>query len=62
MTKLIVAALLSASFGAASMAADMPLTAAPMAADAPAAGTTTPKQTSKQHKQRKKPHAPATTQ
>jgi hypothetical protein len=63
MTKLIATALLSVSFAAAAMAADMPKTAAPMSADAPAAGTTTTKPAGKKHsgKKGKKAPAPSTT-
>ncbi len=59
MTKLIATALLSVSFAAAAMAADMPKTAAPMSADAPAAGTTAGKTTSKKHSKKGKKAAPA---
>jgi hypothetical protein len=60
---LITTALLTFGFAAASMAADMPKTAAPMAADtatpAPTTKTKTTKHTSKKHK--KATPAPATT-
>jgi hypothetical protein len=60
---LITTALLTFGFAAASMAADMPKTAAPMAADtatpAPTTKTKTVKHTSKKHK--KATPAPATT-
>jgi hypothetical protein len=60
---LITTALLTFGFAAASMAADMPKSAAPMAADtttaAPATKTKTTKHTSKKHK--KAAPAPATT-
>ena len=61
---LIGAALLSFGFAAMAMSADMPKSAAPMAADTPAAGTaaTTPaKPAKKPSKKKKKPAAPATT-
>ena len=60
---LIISALLSMGLAAGAMAADMPKTAAPMSADAPAASgttTTTPK-SGKKHKKKKKAAAPATT-
>jgi hypothetical protein len=58
---LITTALLTFGFAAASMAADMPKSAAPMAADTatPAPKTKTTKHTSKKHK--KATPAPATT-
>ena len=63
---LIVSALLTMGLAAGAMAADMPKTAAPMSADAPAAaGTTTdaPKATKKKHhgKKKKAAAAPSTT-
>jgi hypothetical protein len=58
---LITTALLTFGFAAASMAADMPKSAAPMAADTatPAPATKTHKHTAKKHK--KATTAPATT-
>jgi hypothetical protein len=60
---LITTALLTFGLAAAAMSADMPKTAAPMAADTPAAGTATetPKPAKKSHKKHKKAPAPATT-
>jgi hypothetical protein len=60
---LITTALLTFGLAAAAMSADMPKTAAPMAADTPAAGTATdaPKPAKKPHKKHKKAPAPATT-
>jgi hypothetical protein len=51
MTKLIATALLSVGFAAASMAADMPKSAGPIAADQPAANssTTAPAKSGKKH-------------
>jgi len=60
---LIISALLTMGLAAGAMAADMPKTAAPMSADAPAASgttTTTPK-TGKKHKKKKSTPAPTTT-
>ncbi|MGA2838754.1 MAG: hypothetical protein ABSG18_01050 [Steroidobacteraceae bacterium] len=60
---LIISALLSMGLAAGAMAADMPKTAAPMSADAPAASgttTTTPK-SGKKHKKKKTAPAPTTT-
>jgi len=60
---LIIAALLTMGLAAGAMAADMPKTAAPMSADAPAASgttTTTPK-SGKKHKKKKTAPAPTTT-
>jgi hypothetical protein len=59
---LIVSALLTMGIAASAMAADMPKTAAPMSADAPAAGTASTASTSgkKKHK-KKKAAAPTTT-
>jgi hypothetical protein len=60
---LIISALLSMGLAAGAMAADMPKTAAPMSADAPAASgttTTTPKP-GKKHKKKKAAPAPTTT-
>jgi hypothetical protein len=60
---LIISALLSMGLAAGAMAADMPKTAAPMSADAPAASgttTTTPK-AGKKHKKKKAAPAPTTT-
>ena len=55
---LIISALLTMGLAAGAMAADMPKTAAPMAADAPAAsGTTTTTNTSKGKKHPKKKKA-----
>jgi hypothetical protein len=65
--KLITSALLSVGIAAAAMAADMPKSAAPMAADTPAAGSTTaapakPASKSKKSKKGKKSTAaPSTT-
>jgi hypothetical protein len=59
----IISALLSMGLAAGAMAADMPKTAAPMSADAPAASgttTTTPK-SGKKHKKKKTAPAPTTT-
>lgn len=60
---LIISALLTMGLAAGAMAADMPKTAAPMSADAPAAsGTTTPAPKKKHHSKKKKaPAAPTTT-
>jgi hypothetical protein len=61
---LIASALMTFGLAAGSMAADMPKTAAPMTADAPAAsGTTTdaPKPAKKHKKKKKAPAAPTTT-
>jgi hypothetical protein len=61
---LISAALLTFGLAAMAMSADMPKSAAPMAADTPAAGTaaTTPaKPAKKPSKKKKKAAAPATT-
>ncbi len=60
---LIISALLTMGLAAGAMAADMPKTAAPMSADAPAASgttTTTPK-SGKKHKKKKAAPAPTTT-
>jgi len=60
---LIISALLTMGLAAGAMAADMPKTAAPMSADAPAASgttTTTPKP-GKKHKKKKAAPAPTTT-
>ncbi|MGO9991720.1 MAG: hypothetical protein ACLPTF_04290 [Steroidobacteraceae bacterium] len=60
---LIISALLTMGLAAGAMAADMPKTAAPMSADAPAASgttTTTPK-SGKKHKKKKSAPAPTTT-
>jgi len=55
---LIISALLTMGLAAGAMAADMPKTAAPMSADAPAAsGTTTTTNTSKGKKHPKKKKA-----
>ena len=59
----IISALLTMGLAAGAMAADMPKTAAPMSADAPAASgttTTTPK-SGKKHKKKKTAPAPTTT-
>jgi len=61
---LITSALLTLGLAAGAMAADMPKSAAPMSADAPAAsGTSTdaPKTTKKHSKKKKKAAAPPTT-
>jgi hypothetical protein len=60
---LISTALLTLSFAAAAMAADMPKAAAPMAADAPAAAApaSDTSKPAKKHKKHKKAAAPATT-
>jgi hypothetical protein len=55
---LIASALLTLGFAAGAMAADMPKTAAPMSADAPAASSTTTS-TSKPAKKHKKKKAAA---
>lgn len=47
---LITSALLAFGIAAGALAADMPKTAAPMAADTPASGTTTTPSTSTKHK------------
>jgi hypothetical protein len=62
MTKLIATALLSVGFAAASMAADMPKSAGPIAADQPAASSSTaaPTKSPKKHgKKGKKAPAPS---
>jgi hypothetical protein len=64
MTKLIATALLSLGFATAAMAADMPKSAAPMAADTGTAGTSTPAKATKKHggkKSKKSTPAPTTT-
>jgi hypothetical protein len=61
---LITSALLTLGLAAGAMAADMPKSAAPMSADAPAAsGTSTdaPKTAKKHSKKKKKAAAPSTT-
>jgi hypothetical protein len=61
---LIISALMTMGLAAGAMAADMPKTAAPMTADAPAAsGTMTdaPKPAKKHKKKKKAAAAPATT-
>jgi hypothetical protein len=59
---LIVTALMSLGLAAGAMAADMPKTAAPMSADAPAAGTpSTTTKSGKKHHKKKKPAAAAPT-
>jgi len=59
---LIISALMTMGLAAGAMAADMPKAAAPMSADAPAAGTTdAPKATKKKHHKKKKAAAPSTT-
>jgi len=61
---LIISALLTMGLAAGAMAADMPKTAAPMSADAPAASSTTdaPKTTKKKkHHKKKAAAAPSTT-
>ena len=60
---LITSALLTLGLAAAAMAADMPKTAAPMAADAPAAAAPAADaaKPAKKHKKHKKAAAPATT-
>jgi hypothetical protein len=59
---LIISALLTLGLAAGAMAADMPKTAAPMAADASAASSSAdaPK-TTKKHKKKKSAPAPTTT-
>jgi len=61
MIKLIASALLSVGIAAAAMAADMPKSAVSMAADAPAAGTTssTPSKPAKKHSSKKSKKAAA---
>jgi hypothetical protein len=63
MIKLIASALLSAGIATAAMAADMPKSAAPMAADTAAAGSTAPAKPAKSgkhgHKGKKSNPAPA---
>jgi hypothetical protein len=51
---LITSALLTLGLAAGAMAADMPKTAAPMSADAPASSTTDAPKTTKKHKKHKK--------
>jgi hypothetical protein len=60
---LIVTALMSLGLAAGAMAADMPKTAAPMSADAPAASGTpsTTTKSGKKHHKKKKAAAPTTT-
>ena len=60
---LITSALLSLGLAAGAMAADMPKSAAPMAADSPAASTDAPapKHAKKHHKKKKAAAAPSTT-
>ncbi len=60
---LITSALLTLGLAAGALAADMPKTAAPMSADAPAASSTStdaPKATKKKHSKKKKAAAPST--
>lgn len=60
----MTSALLTLGLAAGAMAADMPKTNAPMAADAPATSATptdTPKPAPKKHKSKKKKAAPSTT-
>jgi len=60
---LLTSALLTLGLAAGAMAADMPKNAAPMAADSPAAGSSTdaPKTAKKHHKKKKATPAPSTT-
>jgi hypothetical protein len=60
---LIISALMTVGIAAAAMAADMPKTAAPMSADAPAASGTTgdTAKPAKKHKKKKKAAAAPTT-
>ena len=61
---LIVSALMTLGLAAGAMAADMPKTAAPMTADAPAAAmktADTAKPAKKKHSKKKKAAAPTTT-
>jgi hypothetical protein len=59
---LIATALLTFGIAAGAMAADMPKTAAPMAADSPAASSTADaSKPAKKHKKHKKAAAPSTT-
>jgi hypothetical protein len=59
---LIATALLSVGIATAAMAADMPKSAAPMAADAPAADSSAPaKTTGKKHSKKGKKATPAPT-
>jgi hypothetical protein len=63
MTKLIASALLSVGIATAAMAADMPKSAAPMAADSTAAASAPAKPAgkAKHHKSKKSTPAPSTT-
>jgi hypothetical protein len=60
---LITSALMTLGLAAGAMAADMPKTAAPMSADAPASSSTTdaPKTTKKHKKHKKAATAPSST-